>query len=225
MALWAYALRTVAAVKTAQPLTGSGLDTLVEDCVNDASQMTEGAWGREIVSRGAVTEFYTFECGWREPHVLLPNQGPIVSITNIWEDPARVYTTPLVLNTDFIVSQPAAGTEGRILRVSGSLPLAWSVGWRAVKVAALFGYQNTAGNISGAQPVPPGILGVFDELVAWLIRHRSKQEAGRQSISDETGSRTFWAGPPMVTDGMYARLNSVGRVPVTMRGRYGERDA
>lgn len=225
MTLWAYALRTVAAAKPLIPMTGTGLDTLVEECVNDASQMTEGAWGREIVSRGSVTEYYTLREGRPDPHILLPNQGPIVSIASVYEDTARAFVTPLAVNTDFIVSQVPTGTEGKLIRVASSLQKSWASGWRAIKVTGIFGYQNTTGNVSGAQGVPPGILGVFDELLAWLYRHRSKQEGGRASVSDETGSRTFWAGPPMITDGMYARLDAVGRVPATLRGWYGERDA
>ena len=227
MALWAYALRTVAAAKAALNITGANIDSVVEAAVNEASQLVEGAWGREIVSRGSVIEFYTFDCQQPFGHVLYPNQGPIVSITSVYEDPARAYGagTLLTVGTDYIVSQPASSAEGKIIRVASSLPQAWATGWRAVKVTGLFGFKDTAGVVSTAQDVHPVILDVFDDLTAWIVRHRTKGEAGTDSATDAMGTRTLWAGPPMVTEGMKTRLSAAGALSPSLRGVYGERDA
>jgi len=207
VALWAYALRTVAAAKTALNITGANIDGVVEAAVNEASQLVEGAWGREIVSRGSVVEFYTF--------------------TSVYEDPARAYGagTLLTVGTDYIVSQPASSAEGKIIRVASSLPQAWATGWRAVKVTGLFGFKDTAGVVSTAQDVHPVILDVFDDLTAWIVRHRTKGEAGTDSATDAMGTRTLWAGPPMVTEGMKTRLSAAGALSPSLRGVYGERDA
>jgi hypothetical protein len=242
MALWTYALRTVAQVKTSLPLTGSGIDTLIEDCINEASAMVEDAWGRQIVSRGSLTEFHP-----RDPTAvlvsappliygydpLLPaspsrpalyvNEWPIVSVTTVNEDSSRTYggASLLAANTDYIVNNPV----GKLTRVAGSLPRSWVWSWRAVKVVYIAGYQRSDGSIVGADAVPNGILGVFDDLVAWMISHRNKSEQGRASISDELGSRTFWAGPPMITDGMHDRLAAAGALRASLRGITGERDS
>jgi len=227
VALWAYALRTVVAAKAALNITGTNIDSVVEAAVNEASQLVEGAWGTEIVSRGSVTEYYTFYARDPSCHVLYPNQRPIVSITSINEDATRVFggSTLLVVNTDYIVSQPASSADGKIIRVANSLPQAWTVGWRAVKVVGIFGFKDTAGVVSAAQDVHPVILDVFDDLTAWIIRHRTKGEVGTDSSTDAMGTRTLWQGPPMVTEGMKTRLASIGALSPTLRGVYGERDA
>lgn len=235
MALWAYALRTVAQVKSALALQGNGIDPLIEECVNEASELVEAAWGRHIVSRGSLTEYHP-----RDPVSLVTepgctpcyptsrpraaffvNEWPIVSVTSVHEDAARAYgaATQLVENTDFIVTKPS----GKLTRVSGASPRSWLWSWRAIKVVYIGGYKDTAGTVSSAEAVPPRVLRVFDELVAWMIRQRSKGEVGLQSISNEAGSRSF-SGPAYVTDIMRAALAEAGAVPATLAGRTGERD-
>lgn len=236
MALWAYALRTVASVKSALAISGNGIDPLIEECVSEASELTEAAWGRHIVSRGSLTEYhprdpvslvvdpgYTLCAPTSRPRAaFFLNEWPIVSVTSIHEDVARAYGAPtqLVENTDFIISKPS----GKLTRVSGASPRSWLWSWRAIKVVYLGGYQNTAGTITSAEAVPPKVLRVFDELVAWMIRQRSKGEVGLQSISNETGSRSF-TGPAYVTDIMRAALAEAGAVPNSLAGHTGERDA
>lgn len=223
MSLSAYALRTVAATKTALAQPGSGDDGPIEDCINEASEMVEKAWGRHIVSRGTLTEYHP-----KDParqcldHQFYTNEWPIVSVASIYEDPNRTYgaDTLLTVTTDYIVSAPV----GKIIRVSSATPILWSSSWRAVKVAYIAGYQNTAGSIVGATAVPYSILRVFDELVAWLIRQRTRHEVGIQTVSDALGNRTF-TGPAYITPGMQAALDAAGALRASQRGATGERDA
>jgi hypothetical protein len=248
MALWAYALRTVAATKAGLVITGSAIDSLIEDCVNQASQIVEDAWGRHIVSRGSLTEYHpketsalalqatvgrVFAYDLGGPFLGPPssarttiymNEFPIVSVASVNEDTSRVYGAGslLTVNTDYIVSNPT----GKLVRVMGSLPASWSWSWRAVKVAYIAGYQNTSGSISGADAVPYAILRVFDELVAWMIDQRApgpKRQVGMNSVSDGLGNRSF-SGPAYITPGMQAALDSAGALPVSVRSVTGERD-
>jgi len=223
MALSDYALRTVAAIKTALGLTGTQVDTLVEECVNQASEMVEQAWGRHIVSRGALTEYHPRRGGgtFGGPELYV-NEWPIVSVTSVHEDPNRDYDadTLLTVTDDYIASAPV----GKIIRVSSALPIGWSCAWRAVKVIYVAGYQNTDADITGAAAVPAAILRVFDELVGWMIQQRTKGQVGYQSVSDTFGSRTI-SGPAYITPGMQAALDAAGAVPVSRAGRTGERDS
>lgn len=249
MALWAYALRTVAQVKAmAWPVGASGADTIIEDCINEASAIVERAWGRHIVSRGSLTEYHpgleyvgagggvyvppisgpiypvsgTPLCPSIGPELYL-NERPIVSVTTVHEDAARSYgaSTLLVVDTDYVVSKPA----GKLVRIAGtgSSPSAWASSWRAVKVVYVGGYQNTAGTITNAEAVPPEVLRVFDELVGWMIRQRAAKEVGLTSISDAVGNRSF-SGPAYITPQMRATLLEAG-ASLSLQSRTGERDA
>lgn len=248
MALWAYALRTVADVKaTAWVSAGAGADALIEACVNEASEMVEKAWGRHIVSRGPLTEDHPgmllggASAGLYSPPISGPpipvgygaltpslgpelylNEWPIVSVTTVHEDPSRVYGAGALLaaGTDYLVSKPT----GKLVRLSGGMPRAWASSWRAVRVVYLGGYQNTAGSVSGADPVPPVVLRVFDELVGWMIRQRTAKEVGLSSVSDALGNRTF-QGPAYITPQMQKALLEAGATPGAILGRTGERDA
>ena len=250
MALWAYALRTVAQVKASSWLaTGTTTDSLIEDCVNEASAMVEKAWGRHLVSRGGLTEFHPrldslgAATGVYVPLIsgpaqpvsygagamclgaeLYTNEYPIVSLTTVHEDSARAYGAGalLVADTDFVLSKPA----GKLIRISGSggTPRAWVASWRAVKVVYIAGYQDTSGSIVGAAAVPPEVLKVFDDLVAWMIRLRVGKEQALASMTNGMGSLSFLAGPPMITSAMQAALDAAGATP-SLRIRTGERDA
>lgn len=225
MGLWAYALATVGAAKSALGIKSDLQDGILEDCINQASALIEGAWGRNIVSRGSLTEFHTYDCarGWRDQRnvgVLHLLEWPIVSVTTVHEDNSRVFATPLVVDTDYTVSKPA----GRLIRVSGSLPIEWATGWRAIKVVYLGGYQNTEGTITGAQAVPADVLRVFYELLGWMFKQRANNDVGLTQAQDAFGNRVF-SGPAYITPGMQAALSMAGAIPASLTVRTGERDA
>src|SRR5574341_1623648 len=249
MALSAYALRTVAAQKTLWTLAGNGQDPLIEQCINDASAMVERAWGRDIVSRGALTEFYPKDTGsavfvspaailMTDPMLRFSGQGsgglaaanlylnewPIVSVTSVNEDSARVYGSGslLVADTDYVIQKQS----GKLVRVSGATPKPWLWSWRAIKVVYIAGYQNMSGTIVGADPVPFEILRVFDELVTWIYRQRGgfggSREAGLVSMTDAMGNRTF-TGPAYITSAMQGALDAAGALRPSLAQRCGER--
>jgi hypothetical protein len=244
MALWAYAFQTVAGLKTSLGITGTNLDAIIEDVINEASQMVEAAWGRDVVSRGAVTEYYPRDTSLYYQPLALPspyaydpnavttraraeiylNEWPVVSVTSVNEDPAGAYAAGslLVAGTDYNVSKPS----GKLIRLAGpALPKSWLWSYRAVKVVYTAGYQNTAGNVPGTpDAVPFALMRVFHELAAWMIRQRKPGgDVGMQSVSDATGSRTF-SGPAYVTTGMQASLSAAG-ARSRLEVRAGERDA
>lgn len=248
MALWAYALRTVDVFKArSRPVVGTTTDPLIEECINEASEMVEKAWGRHLVSRGALTEFHprldplvrgasVYTPPISSPNIpmtsgpmafalgaeLYLNEWPIVSVTTVNEDAAAAYGggTLLAASTDYLASKPI----GKLVRLSGGLPRAWLCSWRAVKVVYLGGYQNTAGSISGADAVPNPVLRVFDELAGWMLRQRSGGEFGLSSSSDSFGNRTF-SGPAYITPQMQAQLDQAGASASGLRLRTGERDS
>ena len=224
MALWAYALSTVANAKAAFGINDDRRDGVIEAAINEASQLTEQAWGRHIVTRGELTEYHTYECLYRNGPsnigTLYLNEWPIVSVTNVWEDSARVYTTPLVVNTDYLISKPA----GKLMRLSGSLPIEWQTGWRAIKVVYHGGYKNAEALPAGAENIPPAIMRVFFELTRWILNQRANNEVGLTQVQDSFGNRTF-SGPAYITRSMQNALYAAGAVANTLAGRTGERDA
>jgi hypothetical protein len=219
MGLAANAIRTLAALKTALEIEGNNSDPLIEDCINEASQMVRDAWGRELVSPGSVTEFHTLSLTREKPHELYLNEFPLVSITTVHEDPYGANTL-LVVDTDYIVSKPA----GKLTRVSAGVPIAWPSGWRMVKGVYVPGFKGAAGTPDAALPVPNGVVRVFDELVAWMIKQRQKKEVGLNLVIDGLGHRHF-DGPAYITDHMRRALFAAGATPAWMRACTGERDA
>lgn len=242
MALWAYAFQTVTGLKTSLGITGTALDAIIEDCINEASQMVEASWGRDVVSRGSITEFHprdttayyqanVYPASFLSDPAAVPsrmrseiylNEWPIVSVTSVNEDSVRTYGAGslLVADTDYLLSKPA----GKIIRLSGGQARSWIWTWRAVKVVYIAGFQDTGGTVSGATAIPFPLMRVFHELAKWLIEQRKPGGAvGMQSVSDATGNRTF-SGPAYVTPGMEDALGAAG-ARSRLEVKTGERDS
>lgn len=224
MALWAYAIASVGQAKSVLNIRDDKQDAVLEQCINEASQLVENAWGRHVVTRGSLTEYHTtpYLCSadLRMAGVLHLNEWPIISVTTVHEDSSRVYATALVENTDYIVSKP----EGKLVRVSGNLPIDWDYGWRAIKVVYIAGYQNAAGTQAGATAVPDAVRRVFYELLRWIFNQRTMNQVGLTQAQDSLGNRTF-SGPAYLTPLMQAALSAAGAVPVSLALRTGERDS
>src|SRR5512139_4133366 len=116
---------------------GSAVDLSFESAINTASLIVENHLHRQIVSRGALTEYHTFDRNTPELYLL---DWPSITVTSVWEDTTRAYATPLTANTDYIVSQPS----GRLIRIAGvnGTTKNWVQGFRAVKVAYSAGYAQ-----------------------------------------------------------------------------------
>ncbi len=80
--------------------------------------------------QATVTEYHHGN-EWRE--CLILSRPPIVSITNLWDDLARAYTTPISAS-QYVIEDAEAG----IVRLDG---LTFQKGLRNIKITYLGGYQ------------------------------------------------------------------------------------
>lgn len=102
-----------------------------------------------------VTEYYS-GCDWRES--LMVARPPIVTVTNLWDDPLRVYATPL-LAASYVV--PAVGSEDAkagILRLD--------------HVTFLDGIQNIKITYSGGFATIPADLDQAAIELVWAAREK-----------------------------------------------------
>ena len=197
MALSTYALASLAELNSAvqeatdSPTPGTQ-DGRKEDILNQVSIEIENHLDRQVVTRGALTEYHSPRDYRR---VLYLSQYPLVGATSTisvredpnWEAaPASAYgaSTLLVENVDYYVikltEEPAPFVK--LYRLGKY----WAVGYRRIKVdvsSSGCGYANTAG-------VPTGIKGVCLEVAARVWRDRKNAEIGVVSRQDSTGTIT-----------------------------------
>lgn len=81
--------------------------------------------------KATVTDYFHGD-DWRDRVIVA--RPPIVSITNLWDDPARVYATPLAV-TSYVIDDAEAG----VIRLDG---LTFSQGLRNIKVTYVGGYAT-----------------------------------------------------------------------------------
>lgn len=211
MALWTYALVTLDRAKRALLVSGDQQDNLLEECITEASGMVEDAWGRQIVTRGTLTEFHP-RYGLGLGTDLYTNEYPIHSVTAIYEGGSGVSGTGtlLTVNTDYLLIKHPANVVRRI--VSG-LPVCWpynpsSTSYRHVEIQYQAGYRkhdaSTAAELALPE-VPQPVVRVCLELTAWIYKQRTGHEVGMQTVSDGLGNRTF-SGPAYVMPAMRKAL-------------------
>ncbi|KKK70114.1 hypothetical protein LCGC14_2927220, partial [marine sediment metagenome] len=96
MALSDYALVSVAEFKDHSSIQGSGKDATLENIINRVSDEIEVFLDRQIVTRGALTEYHTFRnsVGLVYNLELRTLEWPIISVATVHEDTAwpRTYT-------------------------------------------------------------------------------------------------------------------------------------
>ena len=90
--------------------------------------------------QATVTEYF-HGSEWRDR--LLVARPPIVSITNIWDDPARVYATPLAASA-YAIDDANAG----VIRLLDGLT--FSAGLRNVKLTYVGGFQTVPADLEEA---------------------------------------------------------------------------
>lgn len=90
--------------------------------------------------QGTVTEYYHGD-HWRDR--LLLARPPIVSITNIWDDPARAYTTPISA-TKYAIDDADAG----LIRLLDGLT--FSAGLRNIKITYVGGFATMPADLEQA---------------------------------------------------------------------------
>lgn len=179
MALPAWALGSVAQLqaKLNTPGTLSAADTLTyEGALQDGTAIVEEALGgRQIVTRGAITEYHTFNDYNLTAFYL--GQWPVISITSIAESVARDYSTALVDGTDYICTKRL----GKVQRISGSIPMLWLPGVRVVRAVYAAGYADR-------DAVPRVITNIALDQAALLLRANAKAWLGVISVTDGTGT-------------------------------------
>jgi Phage gp6-like head-tail connector protein len=213
-----YALVSLAELKDHIGAGGNAKDAQLEEVINRVSDELESYLEREIVSRGALTEYHTMQADGLE--VLTPDlrtlEWPILSVTSAHEDT----TTPrsygsgalLVAGTGYEVVKP----RGLIRRLEGGAGTTrtWATGHRAVKVVYTAGYADTAA-------VPARIRGVALRYAAVVWDEMKRQSFGVSGAADSLGNFTRFA-PAQLTNDMKAAVMSERRLTLWDSG---ERDS
>ena len=164
----------------------TGLDERLNQVNNWISAEIEAYLDRDLVSRGAITEYHSF---WSDSSRLYTLQWPIRAATSIHEDVNRSYgaSTLLTVDDDYIVHK----AKGQITRVysSGSGARNWQQGHRAIQVVYTAGYEDTAS-------IPDSIKYAALRAMALVWREVQRKQQGLSSVSDDRGSlsRFFPAG-------------------------------
>lgn len=120
--------------------------------------------------QSTFTEYYS-GTEWQDR--LLVAAPPIISITNIWDDPLRVYATPLASNL-YVIDDAEAG----VIRLDG---MRFQQGLRNIKVTYVGGFAET----------PKDLEEAAIEMV-WAARMKGEQSlVGVRSRSIADGSTQF----------------------------------
>lgn len=120
--------------------------------------------------QGTFTEYYS-GTEWQDR--LLVAAPPIVSITNLWDDPLRVYATPLASSL-YVIDDAEAG----VIRLDG---IRFQQGLRNIKVTYVGGFAET----------PKDLEEAAIEMV-WAARMKGEQSlVGVRSRSIADGSTQF----------------------------------
>lgn len=186
MPLSAYALVSLEELRAHLGVGGNAKDTELEQIVNRVSDEIEAHLGRQIVTRGNLTEYHTLRSGG-EPvsdDELRTLEWPIITVTSVHEDTAtpRAYGASALLadGTGYEVVKP----KGIIRRIEGlGTPRYWSTAHRAIKVVYSAGYADV-------DSVPARIKGVVKDYAALLWGQQKRGDFGISGQSDAVGNYT-----------------------------------
>lgn len=213
-----YALATLLELKDYITAAGTAKDAQLEDVLNRVSDEIESFLGRQIVSRGALTEYHTMQAQGSpvETPDLRTLEWPLITVTSVHEDTStpRTYGAGalLVAGTGYEVVKP----RGLIRRLDGGAGMrrTWATGHRAVKVVYTAGYADTAS-------VPARIKSVALRYAALVWDETKRQAFGVSGASDTLGNYTRFA-PAQLTADMKSALQAERRCSVWESG---ERDS
>lgn len=204
-------------------------DSIFASVCNKASDVVERHLDRQVVTRGALTGYFSPPSRTSRLYLM---EWPVLTVTAVYEDPTRTYSTALVNNTDYIVSKPASdhgyisrvfapssagyivgsyGSDGAIVHGAGY----WLPYWRSVKVTYTAGYAST-------EVVPDGIK---LETLKLAVKIWSEWKSGNSDIGSEAGPMGHFTrlSSAYLTDRMKEALYTYKR-PAFDPG-YEERDA
>jgi hypothetical protein len=164
---------------------------LVESIIWGASQVIEDYLGRNLVTRGAITEYHWLKSAEWELYL---SQFPTITVTSVHEDSSRGYGASYLLtaDTDYVVDS----ATGRLIRTSSATSgtTSWMTGFEAVKVVYTAGYATTAS-------IPAAIKDVCKRHVREIYSEVTRKLGGISDVSDAMGTIKRY-GPPMLTSGM-----------------------
>lgn len=216
-ALSTYSLLSLEELKEELRVNDDGKNLALTVLANTVSVMIESYLGRQVVTRGALTEYHTMEATgdrlWASVIALL--DWPIISVTSIHEDTdwPRTYGASYLLaaGTDYQTNPPT----GRVYRLtSPGAKYQWATGFRAIKVVYSAGYATTAA-------VPQNIKAVARRLAGVMWEEYKRDWRGVSSVSDQIGNFTRFSAATLSAD-MKADLASERRMRVFETG---ERDS
>lgn len=222
--LSAYALATVAEfanyMRFEAEVKGLSEENMIR-ALNVASEVVEEAFGRDLVTRGDVTEYHTVE---RATPYLYTLEWPIISVTSVYEDESWAWGAGdlLTVTTEYLV-QKGKPWYGRLVRVyEGGGPAEWLCGTRAIKVVYSGGYKSPHTNLpSTATALPERFVELALKLAAALYKEADRRQWGLSSQSDAAGNWQRWA-PAGLTKEMRAVVDASARPVYEITG---ERDA
>jgi hypothetical protein len=163
-----------------------------------------GAGSGDTVKVGTspgYTELYSPSGGCS---LITPREWPVLYVADVFSDYYRVFGADTLLQEGVDFELRNVDTSKRsIARISNGLDVPWAAGHRTTKARMSAGWNGVA-------RVPRNVKGVCLELAAWHYQHRVKKEHGLVSRQDQGGNVTR-SGPPMLTQGMRARLSTEWR--------------
>lgn len=173
---------------------GSGDGQRAVDAINWATAEIETALGRQLISRGAMTELHSLEDRW--PKLWL-NEWPIISVATVHESDDRTWddSTKLTAGTDYVVESTRNATLARITSATGK-PRAWMtgpIGHPTVQVVYTAGYT-----LATLRSLVPDLPGLARELAARKYQASGAGEWGVMSRTDSEGTVTRLA-PDVLT--------------------------
>ena len=176
-------------------LAGTNKDDALESAINEASRLVQEYLGRKLCDSSLLTpwertEYHSLDCYTSELWLL---DWPIVSITAVYEDSTRTYSTALTAS-DYIIDKP----NGRLIRVvSGGGSSTWQTGFEAIKVVGVLGYRDMSGLPVAAESVPADIKGVTLWSAARLFQEAEQKRFDVSSATDATGTTTRFGSNPL----------------------------
>lgn len=132
MAVWTYALCTLAELKAYLNISGSTQDTLLEGFANRASQRIDSRSRRKLRKRTYTDERYD---GNGRFSVLVLREYPIVSVTSLYDDTGRDFEAVSLVDSDDYEIDADAGTVTR----TDSM---FAKGTANIKITYLAGYED-----------------------------------------------------------------------------------
>ena len=204
MSLSAYSLISLEELKDSLSISGNAKDGALESILNGVSDEIEDYLGRQIITRGSLTEYHTMAAGGvaLDTCELLTLEYPVLTVPTIHEDVAtpRAYgaSALLTLGTAYEIVK-GAKPRSIIRRLNGGagLPWSWYVGHRAIKVVYTAGYTLAI--------VPERIRRVALQYAAVMWEEQKRGAFGVSGASDALGNYTRFAAAQL-TDAMKTTL-------------------